>query len=268
MRTKLLLVSSTVTIASTLSLIWSFCGTAWIAEQQNRASHCNCFYKKKLTLDTRNYSTNQGFFVWSEGNHSYVVPTTAASLYENHNENLKALAANVIDGYVTPTQANFFRGFLQAHPDITNILETGFNAGHSAAIFLGTRPDIKVTSFDIADHDYVQKGQAAIEQSYPGRLKLIIGNSIHTLPQFINTQNSRNFDCGFVDGGHTGKAPYLDIVNMAKLIKKGGWILVDDVVDCCPDVVTAWYQAIAEGIVTHVSIVSFEDRGWAIGKIN
>ena len=41
-------------------------------------------------------------------------------------------------------------------------LEIGFNAGHSSAVFLGTRNDIEITSFDLGAHDYVPVGLAAI----------------------------------------------------------------------------------------------------------
>ena len=66
---------------------------------------------------------------------------------------------------------------------IVNILEIGFNAGHSAELWLSVKPNIKVTSFDIGTHSYLTLGKDFIDRKFPGRHTLILGDSRETLPK-------------------------------------------------------------------------------------
>ena len=66
-----------------------------------------------------------------------------------------------------PPQTNDFVKYARL-PEVINILEIGFNAGHSAATFLSASSKVKVTSFDIGIHDYLKIGKK--EYTIPGAI--------------------------------------------------------------------------------------------------
>ncbi len=70
-------------------------------------------------------------------------------------------------------------------PNITSVMEIGFNAGHSAELFLKSNPHVHLTSFDIGTHYYTLLGKQYIDKTYPNRHTLIMGDSTITVPQFI-----------------------------------------------------------------------------------
>ena len=84
-----------------------------------------------------------------------------------------------------------------------NIMEIGFNAGHSADLFLNINQNIKVTSFDIGVHKYVDYGKKFIDNKYPGRHSLILGDSKKTIPDFFQGNSNIKFDLIFIDGDHS-----------------------------------------------------------------
>ena len=115
-----------------------------------------------------------------------------------------------------------------------NICEIGFNAGHSALLFLlgNTAENLRFTIFDIASHRYVPVCFEYIQSKFPNvNFELIIGDSMITVPNFINS-NSREigtYDVVHVDGGHLENVAKSDI-NMAKqLVRVGGIIVFDDI---------------------------------------
>ena len=64
-------------------------------------------------------------------------------------------------------------------------MEIGFGAGHSANAILKANPSLTLVSFDIGSNSYVSRAKNFIEQTDPGRHKLILGDSTKTVPQYI-----------------------------------------------------------------------------------
>ena len=94
-----------------------------------------------------------------------------------------------------------------------SIMEIGFNAGHSALLFLAiTPPTTKVVSFDLGEYAYVFAAKRYIDSLFPGRHTLVTGDSTVTIPKYeeqvahrmkdINTAPPMRFDIIFIDGGH------------------------------------------------------------------
>jgi predicted O-methyltransferase YrrM len=110
-----------------------------------------------------------------------------------------------------------------------NLLEIGFNAGHSAEVFLHHNKNLNMVSFDLGSHDYVKIAKEYIDFAYPGRHTLILGNSTHTVPEFINTEPNK-YDVIFIDGGHEYAIARADMDNCLKLAAPGAIIIVDDVI--------------------------------------
>jgi predicted O-methyltransferase YrrM len=109
-----------------------------------------------------------------------------------------------------------------------NIMEIGFNAGHSADLFLNTKDDIVVTSFDIGQHNYVLYGKSFIDQKYPFRHNLIIGDSKKTVNQFRENNLGVKFDLIFIDGDHSELGAITDLVNSNYLAHKDTIVVLDD----------------------------------------
>jgi predicted O-methyltransferase YrrM len=123
--------------------------------------------------------------------------------------------------------------------NIKNILEIGFNAGHSSEIFLESRNDIYVTSFDMGIHRYVKVAKQYIDKTYPTRHKLIYGDSRITLPEYIENNSDKKFDLIFIDGGHYHDVPQRDLFNCKLLSHEDTIVIMDDTMNN-PDYINAW----------------------------
>lgn len=174
-----------------------------------------------------------------------------------------------LEGYMMAEQAEYFTGLLGQMPAIKNIVEVGFNAGHSAYAFLNARPDTTVSSFDLGTHAYVAKGKAFIDERFPERHTLIRGNSMSTIPVFATENPDQQFDLIYIDGGHELDVAAADLRNCATL-SHGDTVVVMD--DYMPDAnwgvapTTAWDEAVASGGVLHGSVHSGDQKIWVQGR--
>jgi len=109
-----------------------------------------------------------------------------------------------------------------------NILEIGFNGGHSSLLFL-INSSAKITSFDLGSNKYVDDGKNHIDKYYSSRHKLIKGNSLNTIPKF-KLENNEKFDMIFIDGGHEYNTAIGDLKNCLELAHKNTIVILDDVV--------------------------------------
>ena len=125
--------------------------------------------------------------------------------------------------------------------DCTNIMEIGFNAGHSAETFLQNTTG-HVTSFDLGEHPYVHTAKEYIDSMYPGRHTLILGDSRVTVPEYGVVGASPYFDLLFIDGGHDYDIAQEDIKNCIPLDTPEAIFIMDDTM-YTPD----WVQAYTVG---------------------
>jgi len=161
-----------------------------------------------------------GFMIPKDGNHT--VEVEGGSAYDE-----VALLAQVVskelDNKVNPT-----------------ICQTGFNYGSSAFAFLCST-SATVVSFDLGAHPYVNRSAELIAGSYPGRHKLIIGDSTKTIPSAIPSMTSQ-CDVVFVDGGHSHQVALSDLQNFKAMARPNTLVLVDD----CTTDASAGIQAVSE----------------------
>jgi predicted O-methyltransferase YrrM len=118
---------------------------------------------------------------------------------------------------------------LSERPNMT-VMEIGFNAGHSAEIFLKNNPSLTLTSFDLGIHNYVKIAKEYIDSKYPNRHTLIIGDSTQTIPQFIENNKDAKFDFIFIDGGHSYEIAKSDLENCFYLAHKDTVVALDDTI--------------------------------------
>jgi predicted O-methyltransferase YrrM len=169
-------------------------------------------------------------------------------------------------GSINHAQQQFLYDFLQEHPEIKNVLETGFHVGLSAAIMMEARPDIRVVSSDIFWFDYTRRAKLLLDIYYPGRNILLAGNSVNTLPTFFNTVPYTP-DFVFIDGGHERPVPYIDLYHILSHVKEGTPIMIDDYCEehgqhCVIEAVNTFVDI---GSLERVQMYSSQDRGWVFG---
>lgn len=156
------------------------------------------------------------------------------------------------------------------------ILEIGFNAGHSAEVFLSADGSTHLLSFDLGHVPAVNVGKAFIDVNYPRRHTLIIGDSTISVPAFAQLYSEVKFDLIFVDGGHQYEVAKADIENCMKLADARTIVAVDDTIFTAsreqPYTVgptKAWLEAISSGTVTEIGRQEYATgRGMVWGRYN
>ena len=181
---------------------------------------------------------------------------------------------NIIEGYSRSCyKETIILQMLCSDNSIKNILEIGFNAGHSSDLFLDNNQGCSVISFDIGEHSYVKVAKEYIDKTYPNRHTLIIGDSTKTIP---NYKTDIKYDLIFIDGGHLYEVAKADLLNCKKLSHKDTIVIMDDTInkkdwerEYTIGPTRAWNEGIKSGLITQISSLDFEPgRGMSWGKYN
>lgn len=154
------------------------------------------------------------------------------------------------------------------------VMEIGFNAGHSAEVFLKNNPTLTLTSFDLGHHTYVNMGKSYIDAYFPNRHNLILGDSTITVPKFIGENNGAKFDVIFIDGGHDYHIAKQDMQNCFYLSHKDTIVIMDDTIytngwqqewTIGPTIV--WNEYLNENKIIELNRVDYQNgRGMSWGK--
>ena len=180
---------------------------------------------------------------------------------------------NIIEGYSqqVPDQV---ADLIKLSKNSINVMEIGFNAGHSAELFLKNNPNLTLTSFDLGYHDYVATAKEYIDLFYPNRHTLILGDSTVTIPKYINENPDKTFDLIFIDGGHTYEVANADIENCRKLANKDTVVILDDTIykeewigPCTIEPTKVWIEQLMNSKISEINKIDYEAwRGMSWGK--
>ena len=107
-----------------------------------------------------------------------------------------------------------------------NILEVGFNAGHSALLLLTANPDLKYTAIDLNFNPYVIECFDYLKSVFGDRICLQVGDSQIELPKLLDKNSS--FDGYIIDGGHSIPVAQSDLLNIIKYAGNDAVICFDD----------------------------------------
>jgi predicted O-methyltransferase YrrM len=113
------------------------------------------------------------------------------------------------------------------NPRITSYLEVGVNAGHSLMnVLLAGKEINKVLLFDLAAHSYMKPNLKYIRNQFPHvDITLVEGDSTKTIPR---TPVRHKFDMIHIDGGHSRKIAYSDIINCRSFAHADSILIIDD----------------------------------------
>ena len=106
-----------------------------------------------------------------------------------------------------------------------NLVEVGFNAGHSAAIMLAADPFLRLTSVDICSHPYTVPSSRVLERHYAERFQFVPARIDEGLAKI----DAERVDLVHIDGGHDPKSVDFDLNWFCEKAAKGCRLLVDDI---------------------------------------
>lgn len=195
--------------------------------------------------------------------------TKAYTNFTRYTEGLKEISVNEeVEGGSEIHQCKYFIDYLIRNSRIKNIVEIGFNTGVSSAYFLSARDDIKVISVDIGYHRYINECKKLIDEQFPGRHTLIIGDSKKIIPELNKLEPRIKPDLIFIDGDHGEPTPLIDARNCLALADKETVLVMDDT-----NLINGWngvLQAMCELIKTkeidcsHVKCEHYGSSAWTL----
>jgi hypothetical protein len=105
------------------------------------------------------------------------------------------------------------------------ILEIGFNAGHSALLFLTSSEHSVIDVFDLGTHTYTKPCFEYLQSHFPNRLHLPMGwgDSQTLLPQYVVNimgTSSANYDLVHIDGSRDTVHIRNDIMYSRRIVRK------------------------------------------------
>ena len=192
----------------------------------------------------------------------------AYAKFSLYNEGLKEISVTEkIEGGSEIEQCKYFLDLLISMPQIKIVLEIGFNTGVSAAYFLSSRDDVYVISVDIGEHKYVNDCKRLINEQFPGRHTLLIGDSKKIIPELTKLGEIIP-DLIFIDGDHGAPTPLIDARNCLAMGHKETIFVMDDT-----NLINGWagvLQAMCELIknkeidTSRVSCQQFGRSAWTL----
>lgn len=131
----------------------------------------------------------------------------------------------------TPSLAPARRNVWRAARFKREMLEVGFNAGHTALLALASNPSLRYVGVDICINPYVRSCAKYLSNVFPGRVDFFVGDSREVLPALCaQIEMVERFDLIHIDGGHTAGNCRTDIHNSLPLAQKvGAHLLLDDI---------------------------------------
>ena len=107
-----------------------------------------------------------------------------------------------------------------------NIIEIGFNGGHSCLLYLLANTYSKIQLFDLGNHEYARKCFEFLDKKFPNRLSIVWGDSIQTLSDFTS---DIDYDMIHIDGGHSSDVLISDHNNCKRLSSPSTIVIIDDI---------------------------------------
>jgi len=154
-----------------------------------------------------------------------------------------------------PSKKNMQRNMMTLARKSKEILEIGFNMGHSSLFMLVANPECKIYCFDICQHPYTEHCFNYLESKFSGRLTLYKGDSRETVGRL-----EKKVDLVHIDGCHEWMIANLDFFNSYGKCRTGGYIVFDDLWSA--PLRGLWEGYISSGMIREVKLLQ-ADHGIA-----
>jgi len=151
------------------------------------------------------------------------------------------------------------RNLMELATKARNVLEIGFNGGHSALLILLANPQIKISIVDLFTSPYAEACFDYLNRCFPGRLVSLKGDSRDVLPRL----SGQKFDLVHVDGGKELTLKE-DLCNVAALVEDDHALVIDDTQNVVLNNVLKQHEDL--GVVDHRAFfaanATAESRRW------
>lgn len=235
----------------------------------------NLILKKKITF--KNKIKNK-YFPINKYTKNKLKKTISFYYYKFNYKDFKSLnnlyqhlKIQINEGYTQQSveQTEFIK---KISKNLNEILEIGFNAGHSAEIFLENNSSANVTSVDNSYWYYTEIGKKFLEYKFPNRFNFISVDS-----QKINQEltSTNKYDLIFIDGNHQFEYAFNDILSCRVYSHENTILILDDVTRSksknkirSDGPSRAWNELIELGIIKETQYFEFWDgySGCVLGK--
>jgi len=145
------------------------------------------------------------------------------------------------------------------------VCETGFGAGHSAALFLSSTNHTNVHTFDLFDRPYQLPALQHLKSNYEGRIIHHVGSSCNSVPKYLTAaqlSNSDTVQCDFLHGSSLCRTDNIDLVENSPC----GVILTSTAMNSLSDNAVyfgpqgQWTQLQARGCIRDITCFAEEER--------
>jgi hypothetical protein len=111
------------------------------------------------------------------------------------------------------------------------VCEVGFNAGHSAMLFLESLPNARLITFDVGGptKPWLLRQRSRLESLYGERFELIVGDSKVEVPTWASRSGHTACDVVFIDGSKTYEGRLADLVQLHSASHFGTTVFLDEV---------------------------------------
>ena len=127
-----------------------------------------------------------------------------------------------MEGFLAPEQLIALEKYIEGKK---NILEIGFNLGHTAEAII-KNSNASLVSLDIFIHSYSWISMIYFLKNYYKRIKFLKGDSRVILQKLVS--ENKKFDLILIDGGHSFEVAKSDIQNSLNLMNSNDIMLIDN----------------------------------------
>jgi len=175
-----------------------------------------------------------------------------------------------------PQQIDALLGMVATRPRGAwrTICEIGFNAGHSALLWLQSAPAAALKEFDLGTLPWSKHSRAFVDALFPGRMTYFKGSTLSANSSLA--AYARRVESGleppcelfFVDGHHTRSAAESDLRHALRASTVGSIVVGDDCTRRFPGVLHAFTDLRKAGLTGNFTRTSFKGnnasglKGW------
>lgn len=159
--------------------------------------------------------------------------------------------------------------------------DLGFNAGHSAIMWLEGTSARRSYEFDEMAYSHSAAARAFVQRSYPGRTRFFVGDTTETFAAYADAVEDGCMppcDLVMADAGHQERYAYQDFFNAVRAAHGPGSrrrtvFVADDVTRRFPGAFSAWQHFKADGAVRERNCTALRAgngvglKGWCTGTI-